>query len=57
MDIDQLFENLFDEDVPANSTANVAGAGSGETVVSPSAAEKYKKKNKSFKGFRRSIKV
>ena len=57
MDIDELFENLFDEDVPANSTANVAGAGSGETVVSPSAAEKYKKKNKSFKGFRRSIKV
>jgi hypothetical protein len=57
MDIDELFENLFDEDVPANSTANVVGAGSGETVVSPSAAEKYKKKNKSFKGFRRSIKV
>ena len=58
MDIDELFENLFDEDVPANSTASVAGAGSdGTVVVTPSAAEKYKKKNKSFKGFRRSIKV
>ena len=56
-DYDGLFEKLFDEDAPANSTANVAGAGSGETIVSPSAAEKYKKKNKSFKGFRRSIKV
>ena len=45
-DYDGLFEKLFDEDAPANSTANVAGAGSGETIVSPSAADKYKKKNK-----------
>ena len=58
MDIDQLFENLFDEDAPANVTgAGVAGTGSDATVVSPTAAKKYKKKNKSFKGFRRSIKV
>jgi hypothetical protein len=59
MDIDQLFENIFDEEVPANSTANVAGAGSdGTVVVTPSAAKKYKKKNKqSLKGFKDSIKV
>jgi hypothetical protein len=59
MDIDQLFENIFDEEVPANSTANVAGAGSDVTVVvTPSAAKKYKKKNKqSLKGFKDSIKV
>ena len=59
MDIDELFENIFDEEVPANVTgAGVAGTGSdGTVVVTPSAAKKYKKKNKSFKGFRRSIKV
>jgi hypothetical protein len=60
MDIDELFENIFDEEVPANSTANVAGAGDydGTVVVTPSAAKKYKKKNKqSLKGFKDSIKV
>ena len=48
MDIDELFENIFDEDAPAiaNSTAGVAGTGSDATVVSPKAASKYKKKNK-----------
>ena len=53
-DYDGLFEKLFDEDAPANSTANVAGAGSGETIVSPSAADKYKKKNK-LKSFKDTI--
>lgn len=61
MDIDQLFENLFDEDAPANVTgAGVAGTGSDTIVVSPAAAKKYKKKNKikqSLKGFKDSIKV
>lgn len=61
MDIDELFENIFDEEVPANNTAGVAGTGSDDTVVSPKAASKYKKKNKqSTKGlmkFKDSIKV
>jgi len=62
MDIDELFENIFDEDAPAiaNTTAGVAGAGDydGTVVVTPSAAKKYKKKNKqSLKGFKDSIKV
>jgi len=47
MDIDELFENLFDEDAPANVTgAGVAGTGSDATVINPKAADKYKKKNK-----------
>lgn len=54
-DYDGLFEKLFDEEVPANSTANVAGAGSDGTVVmTPSAADKYKKKNK-LKSFKDTI--
>jgi hypothetical protein len=61
MDIDQLFENIFDEDAadaPATSTANVAGTGNDEPVIRPSATKKYKKKNKqSLKGFKDSIKV
>ena len=62
-DIDELFETMFDEDAanaPATSTANVAGTGDDATVVSPSAAKKYKKKNKEsskLMGFRRSLKV
>ena len=60
MDIDELFENIFDEEVPANNTAGVAGTGSDDTVVSPKAAKKYKKKNKKsseLMSFRRSFKV
>ena len=59
MDIDQLFENIFDEEVPANNTSGVVGAGDdGVAIVRPSAAKKYKKKNKqSLKGFKDSIKV
>ena len=44
-DIDELFETMFDEELPANNTSGVAGA-DGTVVVSPSAANKYKKKNK-----------
>jgi len=62
MDIDELFENIFDEDAPANVTgAGVAGTGSDATVVSPKAASKYKKKNKKstkeLMTFKDSIKV
>ena len=62
MDIDELFENIFDEDAPANVTgAGVAGTGSDGTVVSPKAASKYKKKNKKsaekLMTFKDSIKV
>jgi hypothetical protein len=64
IDIDELFENIFDEDVPANSTANVAGAGDnpdGTVVMKPSAIKKYKDKNKEsskkLMSFRRSLKV
>ena len=54
-DYDGLFEKLFDEDAPANSTAGVAGTGSDGTVVmSPSAINKYKKKNK-LKSFKDTI--
>ena len=62
-DIDQLFETMFDEDAPSTSTASVAGAGDydGTVVVSPSAANKYKKKNKKdtlkLKSFKDSIRV
>ena len=47
-DIDQLFERAFDEDVPGNSVANVAGLGvgdQGEPGITPKAARKYKRKN------------
>ena len=47
-DIDQLFERAFDEDVPGNSVANVAGLGvgdQGEPGITPKAASKYKRKN------------
>jgi hypothetical protein len=61
-DIDELFETMFDEDAadaPATSTADVAGIGDG--IVSPSAANKYKKKNKKdtlkLKSFKDSIRV
>ena len=60
VDIDELFENIFDEEVPANNTAGVAGTGSDDTVVSPKASKKYKKKNKKssdLMSFRRSFKV
>ena len=57
MDIDQLFENLFDVDEDT-TTASIPGSGDGTAVVTPAAAKKYKKKNKqSLKGFRDSIKV
>ena len=61
-DIDELFETMFDEELPANNTSGVAGAGNdGTVVVSPSAANKYKKKNKKdtlkLKGFKDSIRV
>lgn len=63
-DIDELFEAMFDEDVPTTSTANVAGAGDnpdGTVVVKPSVANKYKKKNKKsakeLMKFKDSIKV
>ena len=60
MDIDELFETMFNEELPANNTSGVAGAGDydGTVVVKPSAVNKYKKKNKqSLKGFKDSIKV
>jgi len=56
-DIDELFETMFDgkEDT---TTASIPGSSDGTVVVTPSAAKKYKKKNKSpLKGFRDSIKV
>ncbi len=63
-DIDELFETMFDEDAadaPATSTADVAGTGDDKTVVRPSAANKYKKKNKKdtlkLKSFKDSIRV
>ena len=46
-DIDALFEKALDEDAIANVTGNVAGAGdSGDAIMTPKAAKKYKKKNK-----------
>jgi len=49
-DIDALFEKALDEDMPANSTANVAGAGdSGDAIMTPAKANKYKKKNEKEK--------
>ena len=47
-DIDELFETMFNEELPANNTSGVAGAGDydGTVVVKPSAVSKYKKKNK-----------
>ena len=49
-DIDALFEKALDEDVPANSTAQVAGTGdSGDVVMTPKKASKYKKKNEKEK--------
>lgn len=61
MDIDELFENIFDEDAIGTTTADVAGTGSGDVVVNPKAASKYKKKNKKstkeLMKFKDSIKV
>ena len=60
MDIDELFENIFnDKDVDeATTTASIPGSSDGTVVVTPSAAKKYKKKNKqSLVGFKDSIKV
>lgn len=48
-DIDALFEKALDEDVPSTSTADVAGAGSGEPIMTPKMAKKYKKKNEKEK--------
>jgi hypothetical protein len=46
-DIDELFETMFNEELPTNNTSGVVGAGDdGVAVVRPSAANKYKKKNK-----------
>ena len=62
-DIDELFETMFDEEVPSTNTAGVAGAGDydGTVVVNPSVANKYKKKNKKdalkLKSFKDSIRV
>ena len=56
-DYDGLFEKLFDEEVPATSTSNVSGAGDnsdGTVVMTPSAINKYKKKNK-IKSFKDTI--
>jgi len=49
-DIDALFEKAMEEDAPANATANVAGAGdSGDAIMTPAKANKYKKKNEKEK--------
>lgn len=51
-DIDALFEKAMDEDAasaPTTSTADVAGAGSGDAVMTPKKANKYKKKNEKEK--------
>tara|TARA_R110000823_G_scaffold212284_3_gene342434 strand:- start:1779 stop:2321 length:543 start_codon:yes stop_codon:yes gene_type:complete len=55
MDIDQLFEDMFDENSIGTGTSDVAGAGSDETVMTPDAVKRYKKKNKSVKRFKDTI--
>ena len=55
MDIDQLFEDMFDENSIGTGTSDVAGAGSDETVMTPDAVKRYKQKNKSVKRFKDTI--
>ena len=59
LDLDYMFEQAFDEDVPINSagSGNIAGIGIGpygEPGVSKKAQRKYKKKNKP-ESFRRTM--